>query len=94
MNGGGDYGDGYTSLWTELRGVPFSRGRAGAGGINTRYLHTGSNDLPALILLHGFIGHAGAFIRNLAAHEDPDRPETARSLHPGTSSRNLGRGQK
>ena len=81
MNGGGDCGDGYTSLWTELREVPFSQGWAGAGGINTRYRHTGSNDLPAPLLLHGLIGHAEDFIRNLAGlNERADAAPCARAL--------------
>lgn len=63
-----DPGDTYNSMWMELRGVPFSQGWLKAGDINTRYLHTGSSAKPALIFLHGFIGHAEAFIRNLAAH--------------------------
>lgn len=63
-----DPGDTYTSMWSELRNVPFSQGWVQAGDIRTRYLHTGSDDKPGLILLHGFIGHAEAFIRNLAAH--------------------------
>ena len=58
----------YRSLWTELRGVSFSQGWLKAGDINTRYLHTGSDDKPGLIFLHGFIGHAEVFIRNLTAH--------------------------
>lgn len=63
-----DKGDNYTSMWMELCKVPFSQGWIMAGDINTRYLHTGSDDKPGLILLHGFIGHAEAFIRNLASH--------------------------
>lgn len=58
----------YISLWSELRNVSYSQGWVNAGGINTRYLRTGSEEMPGLILLHGFIGHAEAFIRNLAAH--------------------------
>lgn len=63
-----DPGDTYNSMWAELRHVPFSQGWLKAGDINTRYLHTGSDDKPGLIFLHGFIGHAEVFIRNLAAH--------------------------
>ena len=67
-----DPGASFNSMWTELRGVPFSQDWVMAGDINTRYLHTGSDDKPGLILLHGFIGHAEAFIRNLAVHGEHD----------------------
>ena len=63
-----DQGGTFNSMWRELSGVPFSQGWIKAGDINTRYLHTGAVGLPGLIFLHGFIGHAEAFIRNLAAH--------------------------
>ena len=63
-----DPGDSFNSMWQELRGVPFSQGWLKAGDIATRYIHTGSDDKPGLIFLHGFIGHAEAFIRNLASH--------------------------
>ena len=58
----------YRSFWTEMKGVPFSQGWIKAGGLNTRYLHTGSEEKPNLIMLHGFIGNAEVFISNLAAH--------------------------
>lgn len=58
----------YQSMWMELAGVPFSQGWLMAGDVNTRYIHTGNESMPNLIMLHGFIGHAEAFISNLAAH--------------------------
>ncbi|MGO4328182.1 alpha/beta fold hydrolase [Cupriavidus sp. 2TAF22] len=58
----------YESIWGELRGVTFSQGWLDANGIRTRYLHAGSDDKPALILLHGVGGHAEAYVRNLQAH--------------------------
>ena len=60
----------FQSIWAELRGTTFSQGWLNAGGINTRYLHAGSKDKPALILLHGVGGHAEAFVRNLKAHAE------------------------
>ncbi|MBW1767562.1 MAG: alpha/beta hydrolase [Deltaproteobacteria bacterium] len=59
---------GYQSMWTELAGFPFSQDWLKAGDVNTRYIHTGSDSMPNLIMLHGFIGHAEAFISNLASH--------------------------
>jgi 2-hydroxy-6-oxonona-2,4-dienedioate hydrolase len=56
------------SLWGDLRGVSFSQGWIDAGGIETRYLHSGDKSRPPLILLHGVGGHAEAYIRNLGAH--------------------------
>lgn len=58
----------FRSIWAELRGTPFRQGWVDAGGIDTRYLHSGSDDKPALILLHGVGGHAEAYVRNLKSH--------------------------
>jgi 2-hydroxy-6-oxonona-2,4-dienedioate hydrolase len=58
----------HRSMWADLRGVSFSQGFVNAGGVDTRYLHTGSPDKPRLIFLHGTGGHAEAYVRNLAAH--------------------------
>jgi 2-hydroxy-6-oxonona-2,4-dienedioate hydrolase len=58
----------HRSMWADLRGVSFSQGFVNAGGVDTRYLHTGSPDKPGLIFLHGTGGHAEAYVRNLAAH--------------------------
>jgi 2-hydroxy-6-oxonona-2,4-dienedioate hydrolase len=60
----------YRSIWADLRGVSFSQGWIDAQGINTRYLHAGAKDQPALILLHGVGGHAEAYTRNLKAHSE------------------------
>ncbi|KJK21224.1 2-hydroxy-6-ketonona-2,4-dienedioic acid hydrolase [Burkholderiaceae bacterium 16] len=57
-------------MWGELRGVSFSQGWLDAKGIRTRYLHAGSSDKPALILLHGVGGHAEAYVRNLRSHAE------------------------
>ncbi len=58
----------YQSIWGDLRGVSFRQGWMDAGGTSTRYLHAGSEDQPALILLHGVGGHAEAYVRNLKSH--------------------------
>lgn len=58
----------YKSIWMDLMGVSFSQGYVEAGGVNTRYLHAGSSDKPALFLLHGTGGHAEAYVRNLRSH--------------------------
>ncbi|HWK60758.1 MAG TPA: alpha/beta hydrolase [Eoetvoesiella sp.] len=58
----------FRSIWADLRGVAFSQGWIDAGGVNTRYLHAGGKDKPALIFLHGVGGHAEAYVRNLKAH--------------------------
>ena len=60
----------YSSLWIELLGVPFEQGYLDAGGVRTRYLHSGSIDKPPLLFLHGTGGHAEAYARNLAAHAE------------------------
>ncbi len=67
MNGEGDRG-GFHSIWSDLQGVSFDQGYAQAGGIDTRYLHSGSADKPGLIFLHGTGGHAEAYSRNLGPH--------------------------
>jgi 2-hydroxy-6-oxonona-2,4-dienedioate hydrolase len=58
----------FPSIWAELRGVTFSQGWLDAGGINTRYLQSGTKDKPPLLLLHGVGGHAEAYVRNLKSH--------------------------
>ncbi|CAM5432282.1 alpha/beta fold hydrolase [Eoetvoesiella caeni] len=63
-----DHQQKFHSIWADLRGVEFSQGWMDAGGINTRYLHAGDKNKPALILLHGVGGHAEAYVRNLKAH--------------------------
>ena len=60
----------FESVWSDLQGVPFSQGYLDAGGVRTRYLHAGSPDKPALVLLHGSGGHAEAYVRNLEAHAE------------------------
>ncbi|MFD4356904.1 alpha/beta fold hydrolase [Nocardia sp. NPDC058518] len=58
----------HESVWSDLQGVPFTQGYLDVGGVRTRYLHAGADDLPTLVLLHGSGGHAEAYVRNLAAH--------------------------
>jgi len=58
----------YRSLWGDLRGASFAQGYLDAGGIRTRYLHSGSKGAPVLVMLHGTGGHAECYSRNLAAH--------------------------
>ena len=58
----------HRSMWADLRGVSFSQGYVSAGGVDTRYLHSGSPDKPGLIFLHGTGGHAEAYVRNLGPH--------------------------
>ena len=58
----------YTSVWSDLREVEFSQGFLQAGPYRTRYLHTGDETKPTLLMLHGITGHAEAYVRNLAAH--------------------------
>jgi 2-hydroxy-6-oxonona-2,4-dienedioate hydrolase len=58
----------YSSMWTALRGYAFSQGWVDAAGVKTRFLHCGANGSPALIMLHGIVGHAEAFIKNLGPH--------------------------
>lgn len=58
----------YTSVWSDLTGTEFSQGFVDADGYRTRYLHTGDESQPTLILLHGITGHAEAYVRNLRSH--------------------------
>ncbi|MEU4486720.1 alpha/beta hydrolase [Streptomyces purpurascens] len=59
---------GYDSVWSNLQQVEFSQGFLQAGPYRTRYLHTGDDSKPLLLLLHGITGHAEAYVRNLRAH--------------------------
>lgn len=58
----------YTSVWSDLAQVEFSQGFLQAGPYRTRYLHSGSEDKPLLLMLHGVTGHAEAYVRNLKSH--------------------------
>ncbi|MFC1491556.1 alpha/beta fold hydrolase [Nitrospinota bacterium] len=58
----------YRSVWSAVLGVRFTQDWVDAAGVNTRYLNAGSADMPPLLMLHGVVGHAEAFIRNLGAH--------------------------
>ncbi|WP_157550989.1 alpha/beta fold hydrolase [Nocardioides jensenii] len=58
----------FTSVWSDLNQVEFSQGFLQAGPYRTRYLHTGDDSKPLLLLLHGITGHAEAYARNLQAH--------------------------
>ncbi len=58
----------HESMWVDLQGVSFEQGYVDAGGIRTRYLMTGKEHEDVLVFLHGFGGHAEAYIRNLAEH--------------------------
>lgn len=58
----------YPSIWSDLTGVSFTQGYLDADGIRTRYLASGPEDAPLLLLLHGVGGHAEAYARNLGAH--------------------------
>ncbi|MBX9896475.1 MAG: alpha/beta hydrolase [Qipengyuania sp.] len=58
----------HESIWADLIGVEFRQGYLDAEGVRTRYLMSGSEDKPLLLLLHGTGGHAEAYVRNLRAH--------------------------
>lgn len=58
----------YRSLWGDLRGACFEQGYLDAGGIRTRYLRSGRQGAPLLVMLHGTGGHAECYSRNLAQH--------------------------
>jgi len=58
----------HESIWSDLVEVEYSQGYLDVGGIKTRYIRTGTEDLPALIFLHGTSGHAEAYSRNMGAH--------------------------
>lgn len=58
----------YRSIWTDLTGVELRQGFIDAGGVRTRYMSSGTEDKPLLLLLHGTGGHAEAYVRNLKSH--------------------------
>lgn len=55
-------------FWSDLDFCEFEQGYLDAGGIRTRYLHSGEKGTTPLLLLHGTGGHAECYIRNLAEH--------------------------
>jgi 2-hydroxy-6-oxonona-2,4-dienedioate hydrolase len=63
-----DVSDTYGSIWSDLTGVAFTQGFLDAGGRRTRFISSGSNSKPLLLLIHGTGGHAEAYSRNFAAH--------------------------
>ncbi len=58
----------YRSIWSDLQGVSFSQGYKYANGVRTRYLHSGADDKPVVLFLHGTGGHAEAYCRNIGPH--------------------------
>jgi len=58
----------FTSIWSDLKGVTFTQGFLDAGGVQTRYISSGSPEQPLLLLLHGVGGHAEAYSRNFGPH--------------------------
>jgi 2-hydroxy-6-oxonona-2,4-dienedioate hydrolase len=58
----------YSSMWADLRSVPFRQRWIDAGGVSTRLLEAGEESKPPLLFLHGTGGHAEAYIRNLGSH--------------------------
>jgi len=60
----------YTSVWSDLAQVEFSQGFLQAGPYRTRYLHSGDDSKPLLLLLHGITGHAEAYVRQLQSHAE------------------------
>jgi 2-hydroxy-6-oxonona-2,4-dienedioate hydrolase len=58
-------GDGYRSIWTELRDVPFTQAWVDAAGVSTRCADAGSSDAPAVVMLHGTGGHWETFAANI-----------------------------
>src|SRR6476469_2597657 len=58
----------FESVWSDLQGVPFSQGFLNAGGVRTRYLHAGDPSRPVVVFLHGWGGHAEAYVRRLESH--------------------------
>jgi 2-hydroxy-6-oxonona-2,4-dienedioate hydrolase len=58
----------FQSVWSDLAQVAFRQGFLDAGGIKTRFLGSGTNELPLLLFLHGTGGHAEAYTRNLDSH--------------------------
>lgn len=60
----------YSSIWTDLIGVPFAQRWVDAKGVRTRCLEAGDPDAPALVFIHGTGGHAEAYVRNIGAHAE------------------------
>lgn len=77
----------YESIWKDLQGVAFEQGYLDAGGIRTRYLMTGAEHEDVLIFLHGFGGHAEAYVRNLEAHGKHFRTYSIDMVGHGYSSK-------
>jgi pimeloyl-ACP methyl ester carboxylesterase len=55
----------YESVWSHLMTVEFQQGWTNAGGIRTRYVHAGSAQNPAVVLIHGIGGSWEAFCANI-----------------------------
>lgn len=60
--------DEYASIWTALREVEFRQGFIDAGGIHTRYVESGPDDAPAVVMLHGTGAHWETFARNVGPY--------------------------
>jgi 2-hydroxy-6-oxonona-2,4-dienedioate hydrolase len=58
----------YESIWTHLSKVPFRQSWIEAGGVRTRYVQAGSEEAPAVIMLHGTGGTWEAYMATLGPH--------------------------
>lgn len=55
----------YESVWSHLMKVSFEQKWADVSGVKTRYVHAGSPDNPAVLLVHGIGGSWEAFCANI-----------------------------
>ncbi|HVX21363.1 MAG TPA: alpha/beta fold hydrolase [Acidimicrobiales bacterium] len=58
----------FSSMWADLRGVPFAQRWVDAGGVRTRLIESGDPGADLVLFLHGTGGHAEAYVRNLGPH--------------------------
>jgi len=55
----------HRSIWADLVTVPFTQGFVDVGGVRTRYVQAGPVDKPAVVMIHGTMGHWETFCSNI-----------------------------
>jgi pimeloyl-ACP methyl ester carboxylesterase len=79
--------DEHPSIWSALRQVEFRQGFIDAGGVRTRFVESGAQDAPAVVMLHGTGAHWETFARNIGPYGERFRTIAFDMVGNGFSAR-------